>query len=80
MGDVSRAQLGKWENDFTRGMDRMRRLVLEYSNGFNFGRFVRRPEHKGTLTDLLIGDQFKDSIDEVFVLIDAMRREEAATP
>src|SRR5438876_233672 len=38
-GDLSGEQLGKWEGEFTRGMDRMRRLVCAYYNGFSFGRF-----------------------------------------
>ncbi|HTI52255.1 MAG TPA: NAD(P)/FAD-dependent oxidoreductase [Planctomycetaceae bacterium] len=80
-GDTSAAQLGKWEPGFKVGMDRMRRLVCEYYDGFNFGRFVKRhPEHKGTLTDLLIGDLFKDSVDEVFPLIDAMKTESVGQP
>ncbi len=41
-GDTSAAQLGKWQAEFTRGMDRMRRLVREFYDGFSFGRFVRR--------------------------------------
>src|SRR5262249_38982321 len=41
-GDTSAAQLGRWEAEFTRGMDRMRRLVCEYYDGFSFGRFVRK--------------------------------------
>jgi flavin-dependent dehydrogenase len=80
-GNTSAAQLGKWAPDFKVGLDRMRRLVCEYYDGFNFGRFVRRhPEHKGTLTDLLIGDLFKDSLDEVFPLIDAMKTESTSQP
>lgn len=75
-GDTTAAQLRKWEPGFVRGMDRMRRLVCEYYDGFSFGRFVKKhPEHKGTVTDLLIGDLFKDSVDEVFPLIDAMKAE-----
>ena len=39
----------------------MRRLVCEFYDGFSFGRFVKRHPHlKGHLTDLLIGDLFKD--------------------
>ena len=77
-GDTSAAQLGKWEPGFVKGMDRMRRLVCEYYDGFSFGRFVKRhPEFKGHLTDLLIGDLFKDSLDQVFTLIDAMKAEHA---
>jgi flavin-dependent dehydrogenase len=75
-GDTSRAQLGKWEAGFVEGMNRMRRLVCEYYDGFSFGRFVRRfPEHRGSVTDLLIGDLFKDELDEVFASIDVMHAE-----
>jgi flavin-dependent dehydrogenase len=79
-GDTSAAQLGRWEADFKRGMDRMRQLVVAYYEGFSFGRFVKRYPHlKGYLTDMLIGDLFKDDLDEVLALIDAMQREAAAS-
>src|SRR5205814_9654446 len=46
--DVSAAQLGKWGALFTKGVDRMRRLVCEYYDGFSFGQFVRTfPQMKG---------------------------------
>lgn len=65
-GATSAAQLGQWIPDFSEGMDRMRRLVCEFYNGFSFGRFVKKfPHLKGHLTDLLIGDLFKESVDEV---------------
>jgi flavin-dependent dehydrogenase len=77
-GDMSAAQLGKWAPGFTKGMDRMRRLVVEYYDGFSFGRFVRRYPHlKGLLTDLLIGDLFKDELDEVIEPMNTMRSEMA---
>ncbi|MDB5390303.1 MAG: tryptophan halogenase [Planctomycetaceae bacterium] len=79
-GDTSGAQLGKWEPGFVQGMDRMRRLVCEFYDGFSFGKFVQRyPQHKGSITDLLIGDLFKDSLDEVFTLIDTMKEPKPAT-
>jgi flavin-dependent dehydrogenase len=63
-GDVSAAQLGKWGPMFNQGVDRMRRLVCEYYDGFSFGQFVRHfPHLKGTITDLLIGDLFTDRVD-----------------
>jgi flavin-dependent dehydrogenase len=66
-GDVSGAQLGKWSGPFNEGMDRMRRLVCEYYNGFSFGNFVRNyPELRGTVTDLLIGDLFTSRVDNVW--------------
>jgi flavin-dependent dehydrogenase len=66
-GDVSAAQLGKWGEVFNRGVDRMRRLVCEYYDGFSFGKFVRAfPHLKGLVTDLLIGDLFTDRVDAVW--------------
>jgi flavin-dependent dehydrogenase len=73
-GDTSAAELGKWAPDFAKGMDRMRRLVCEYYNGFSFGRFVKRyPDLKGHITDLLIGDLFKDEVDEVIEPMDSIK-------
>jgi flavin-dependent dehydrogenase len=78
-GDTSQAQLGKWEDEFCRGMDRMRRLVCEYYDGFSFGRFVKRfPQYKGTLTDILIGDLFRDEVDEVWDKMEMVRAETRA--
>jgi flavin-dependent dehydrogenase len=66
-GDTSAAQLGKWGPAFNKGVDRMRRLVCEYYDGFSFGAFVRQyPELRGTVTDLLIGDLFTDRVDTVW--------------
>ena len=66
-GDTSAAQLGKWGPPFNEGVDRMRRLVCEYYDGFSFGNMVRRYPHlQGTLTDLLIGDLFTDRVDQVW--------------
>ncbi|MGH7594737.1 MAG: NAD(P)/FAD-dependent oxidoreductase [bacterium] len=66
-GDLSAAQLGKWGALFNEGVDRMRRLVCEYYDGFSFGQFVRNYPHlRGTVTDLLIGDLFTDRVDSVW--------------
>jgi flavin-dependent dehydrogenase len=66
-GDTSAQQLGNWGPLFNEGVDRMRRLVCEYYEGFSFGQFVKRyPELKGTVTDLLIGDLFTDRVDKVW--------------
>ena len=66
-GDTSAAQLGKWGAGFNEGVDRMRRLVCEYYDGFSFGNMVRQyPDLRGTLTDLLIGDLFNDRVDKVW--------------
>jgi flavin-dependent dehydrogenase len=67
LGDLSAAQLGKWGPRFNQGVDRMRRLVCEYYDGFSFGQFVRaNPDLRGTITDLLIGDLFTDRVDSVW--------------
>jgi flavin-dependent dehydrogenase len=77
-GDTSGSQLGKWEGEFAKGMDRMRRLVCEFYDGFSFGKFVRRYPHlKGYVTDVLIGDLFKDDVDALWEPIDTMRAENA---
>src|SRR6187200_1035466 len=65
-GETSAAQLGRWGEEFNRGVDRMRRLVCEYYDGFSFGKFIREfPHLRNTVTDLLIGDLFHDRVDEV---------------
>jgi flavin-dependent dehydrogenase len=72
-GDVSGAQLGRWAPMFNRGIDRMRRLVCEYYDGFHFGAFVKQhPDLRGTITDLLIGDLFTDRVDKVWPPMEAM--------
>ena len=66
-GDTSGTQLGKWSDGFNQGVDRMRRLVCEYYDGFSFGAFVKHYPHlQGTVTDLLIGDLFEDKVDTVW--------------
>ena len=72
-GDTSAAQLGKWGPAFNEGVDRMRRLVCEYYDGFSFGNFVRQYPHlQGKVTDLLIGDLFRDGVDEVWAPLESL--------
>ena len=73
-GDISAAQLGKWGPDFTRGMDRMRRLLCEYYDGFNIGKFVRKfPHLQSPVTDLLVGHLFSDHVDQIWEPLESMR-------
>ena len=75
-GDTSARQLGSWGPGFNKGMDRMRRLVCEFYDGFNFGGFVKKHPHlKGHLTDLLIGDLFTDAVDDVIAPMNTFRIE-----
>jgi flavin-dependent dehydrogenase len=72
-GDTSAAQLGKWGDGFNQGVDRMRRLVCEYYDGFSFGSFIRKyPDLRNTVTDLLIGDLFTDRVDKVWGPLESM--------
>ena len=72
-GDLSAAQLGRWGDGFNEGVDRMRRLVCEYYDGFSFGGFVKRyPELRGTITDLLIGDLFTGEVDKVWAPMETL--------
>ena len=69
-GDTSEKQLGMWQDDYFRGMERMRSLVCAYYAGFSFGKFVsKHPHRKGDITDLLIGDLFRPELDETLGLI-----------
>ncbi len=71
--DTSAAQLGRWGDVFNKGVDRMRRLVCEYYDGFSFGQFVKSYPHlRGKITDLLIGDLFTDKVDEVWAPMETM--------
>ncbi|CAN5135432.1 NAD(P)/FAD-dependent oxidoreductase [soil metagenome] len=65
--DLSGEKLGEWGIEYLKGMDRIRKLVYAFYDGFNFGTFVRKyPTMKRHITDLLIGDFFKESLDEVW--------------
>jgi flavin-dependent dehydrogenase len=80
-GDTSGEELGRWGETFNQGIDRMRRLVCEFYNGFSFGRFVRQhPDRRGTVTDLLIGDLFTDSVDKVWGPMDALYPDKPSIP
>ncbi len=67
-GDTSGKQLGKWADQFKSGTKWIRKLVgAFYENDFSFGRFMREhPEHRGNLTDLLIGRIFYDGAGRIF--------------
>lgn len=66
--DTSARQLGSWLDDFHGGTCLIRKLVdAYYTNEFSFGRFMKmHPEHRGNLTDLLIGRIFYDGAGKIF--------------
>jgi len=72
-GDTSKEKLGVWGPTFNAGVDRMRRLVCEFYDGFSFGKFVKNYPHlRGKVTDLLIGDLFTDKVDEVWEPLESL--------
>ena len=78
-GNTSAAQLGTWGPGYIAGMDRMRKLVCQFYDGLNFGKFVREhPDRKGLITDVLIGDLFKPDIDALWPLMEDMQAAEMA--
>ncbi len=80
-GDTSEAQLGKWGPTFNEGVDRMRRLVCEYYDGFSFGRMIKQyPEMRGTITDLLIGDLFDGRVDKVWAPLESLYPTDKTVP
>src|SRR5262249_38262044 len=77
--DPRGARLRRWEKAFAQGMERMRKLVVAFYDGLSFGKLVRRhPDKKGLITDVLIGNLFKDEVDDLWPLIDHLQAEEAA--
>jgi flavin-dependent dehydrogenase len=79
--DLSAEKLGNWGPVFNEGVDRMRRLVCEYYDGFSFGQFVRSfPQLRGRVTDLLIGDLFTDKVDGVFSSMETQYQEGKTPP
>ena len=67
-GDTSAGQLGRWSQEFVQGAQWVRQLVYAYyTHEFSFGAFLREhPEHRGVLTDILIGRIFHPSVGRVF--------------
>ena len=67
---------GSGRSPYLQGMDRIRRLVCEFYDGLSFGKFIRKHPHlKGLVTDVLIGDVFKDEVDVLWPLMDELRAE-----
>ena len=79
IGDTSGERLGAWGEEYIKGMERMRRLVCEFYDGLSFGKLVKRHPHlKGTITDMLVGDIFREDVDAIVAPMDALRAERHA--
>ncbi len=66
--DFSAERLGQFQAKLDRGIESMRKLVYAfYNDGFSFAQFLRKyPEHRVSIINLLIGDVFKEGVDEVY--------------
>jgi len=66
--DFSAQRLGQFQSKLDRGIESMRKLVYAfYNEGFSFAQFLRKyPEQRVNIINLLIGDVFKDGVDEVY--------------
>jgi len=66
--DFSARRLGQFQAKLDRGIESMRKLVYAfYNEGFSFAGFLRKhPEQRVNIINLLIGDVFKEGVDEVY--------------
>ena len=66
--DFSAARLGQYQTKLDRGIESMRKLVYAfYNDGFSFSGFLRKyPDERHHIINLLIGDVFKEGVDQVY--------------
>jgi flavin-dependent dehydrogenase len=66
--DFSAARLGQFQAKLDQGIESMRKLVYAfYNDGFSFAQFLRKyPEQRTNIINLLIGDVFREGVDEVY--------------
>jgi flavin-dependent dehydrogenase len=71
--DLSGQQLGCWTESFREGATWVRKLVHAfYTKEFSIGRFMKEyPEHRGNVTDLLIGRVFHEGAGKMFEDLEA---------
>ena len=66
--DFSAKRLGQSQAKLDQGIESMRKLVYAfYNDGFSFAQFLRKyPEQRVNVINLLIGDVFREGVDEVY--------------
>lgn len=66
--DFSAGRLGQFQTKLDQGIESMRKLVYAfYNEGFSFAQFLRKyPEQRVNIINLLIGDVFREGVDEVY--------------
>ncbi|MAP91776.1 alkylhalidase, partial [Candidatus Poribacteria bacterium] len=72
--DFSEKRLSAFQDKFWRGMDAFKKLVYAfYSKDFSFARFLKKyPQCKQGVTDILSGNIFKPSVEQIFEPLDQM--------
>src|SRR5215468_9050280 len=66
--DFSGERLGQFQSKLDQGIESMRKLVYAfYNEGFSFSQFLRKyPEQRVNIINLLIGDVFRDGVDQIY--------------
>ena len=66
--DFSAERLGQYQAKLDRGIESMRKLVYAfYNEGFSFSGFLRKyPDERVHIINLLIGDVFREGVDQVY--------------
>ena len=66
--DFSGERLGQFQSKLDKGIESMRKLVYAfYNDGFSFAKFLQKyPEQRVNIINLLIGDVFREGVDEVY--------------
>jgi flavin-dependent dehydrogenase len=66
--DFSAERLGQFQKKLDQGIESIRKLVYAfYHDGFSFAQFLRKyPEQRVNIINLLIGDVFRDGVDQVY--------------
>lgn len=67
-GDVSAAQLGRFEGEFLKGMEAFRKLVYAfYDKDFSIAGFLKEhPQYRDDLVQILVGNVFGEGVDAMF--------------
>ena len=81
-GDLSAARLGAFEPELRRGMEALRKLVYAfYDPRFSFADFLRRyPNCRRPLVSMLVGNVYRDPIDDLLTALDETMGDPAQPP
>ena len=68
-GDCSAERLGAFEGEFLRGMEAFRKLIYAfYDKDFSIAGFLKQhPEFQDDIVQILVGNVFREDVDDLFV-------------